>query len=69
MPAWVSAALNVAPWTAVALFAISKVYRLAMAWMVRTSPTDMTVEEHLRRFEVRRGEADSPSEPPKLRLP
>lgn len=56
MPPWVSAALDVAPWAVVALFMISKAYRLAMAWLVRTSSTDMTVEETLRRFEVRRGE-------------
>ena len=64
MPAWVSAPLEIAPWAAVALFAISKLYRLAMAWIVRTSPTSMTVEEKLSGFEVRRGAP--PSGPPRL---
>lgn len=64
MPAWPPTTLDVAPWTVVALFMINKAYRLAMAWIVRTSSTDMTVEERLKSFEVRRGEAAPPSEPP-----
>ena len=67
MPAWLSAVLDVAPWAVVTLFAISKVYRLALAWMVRTSSTDMIVKEHPKSFEVRRGEANPPSEPPQPR--
>ena len=67
MPSGVSAALDVASGAVVALFAISKVYRLTMVWLVRTSPTDMIVEERLEGFEVRRGEARSSSGSTRLR--
>lgn len=58
MPPWASAAITAAPWAAVAIFTVNKVYRLLLAWMVRTGRSDMFVDEGLRHFTVRRGRPD-----------
>jgi hypothetical protein len=57
MPSWVLQALGATPWAAVALFVIDRAYRLAMARVVRDSPTRMTVKDKPIAFELDRGDA------------
>jgi hypothetical protein len=63
-------AITVAPWATVTIVAISKLYRLAMVWIVRSAPSDMFVDERRLHFTVRRGRPDLPREvlPKRTRL-
>lgn len=53
--------IALSPWAAVAIYAINKVYRLVLTWMVRTGHSDIFVEEGWFRFTVRRGRPDQAS--------
>ncbi|GAB3467134.1 hypothetical protein GCM10027436_81760 [Actinophytocola sediminis] len=63
MSPWVSAIIEQGPWV-FAIVVASKIYRLALTWMVRTGRSDIVVDDRWSYFKVRRGRPDSLSESP-----